>query len=79
MQNSRSEAIKAGLARAAERGRRGGRAPKVSDAAIAESIPLGTVKGAAAVGLSVSSYIRRRRIIEGAAKPMTRNRTKEPA
>lgn len=58
--------IMAGLERAAAMGRKPGRRPKVTDDQIRAAIPLGTTKGAAKVKLSVSSFIRRRRLIEGA-------------
>lgn len=67
MQNH-AEKIKAGLVQAAVRGRKPGRPRKVTDAQIMASIHLGTVKGAAFVGLSVSNYIRRRRVIEQGAE-----------
>lgn len=61
--------IMAGLAKAATMGRKPGRPPKVTNDQIRAAIPLGTAKGAATVGLSVSTFIRRRRLIEeGAAQ-----------
>lgn len=56
--------IMKGLAEAAARGRKPGRPVKVTDAQIRAAIPLGTTKGAAKVKLSVSTFIRRRRLIE---------------
>jgi DNA invertase Pin-like site-specific DNA recombinase len=56
--------IMAGLKKAAAKGRKPGRPPKVTADQIRASIPLGTTRGAASVGLSVSTYIRRRRMIE---------------
>jgi hypothetical protein len=53
--------IMAGLEKAAAKGRKPGRPPTVSDGKIRTAIPLGTTKGAAKVGLSVSTFIRRRR------------------
>lgn len=57
-----------GLARAAAKGRKPGRPNKVSDDDVRAAIPLGTVKGAAKVKLSVSTFIRRRRHIEEGAE-----------
>lgn len=65
---SHSCRVKAGLAKAAAKGRKGGRPPTVTDDQIRASTPLGTSKGAASVGLSVSTYIRRRRRIEESAE-----------
>lgn len=59
-----TEKIKAGLAKAADHGRRPGRPVKVPDDKIRAAIPLGTTKGAAKVKLSISTFIRRRRQIE---------------
>jgi hypothetical protein len=59
--------VREGLARAAAQGRHAGRPRKVTDDAIRNSIPLGTSAGAKEVGLSISSYIRRRRLIEDGA------------
>jgi DNA invertase Pin-like site-specific DNA recombinase len=56
--------IMAGLEKAAAKGRKPGRPLKVTDAQMRAVIPLGTVKGAAKVKMSVSSFIRRRRLIE---------------
>jgi hypothetical protein len=56
--------IMAGLKKAAAKGRHPGRKPKVTDDQIRAAIPLGTTKGAEKVKLSVSSFIRRRRLIE---------------
>lgn len=66
-----AEKIKAGQARAAALGRKPGRAKKVPDDQIRAAIPLGTVKGAAKAGLSVSTFIRRRRQIEENANANT--------
>lgn len=59
-----SEKIKAGLARAAIKGRKPGAPKKVTDDQIRAAIPLGTLAGAKKVKLSVSTFIRRRRAIE---------------
>jgi DNA invertase Pin-like site-specific DNA recombinase len=59
-----SERIKHGLARAAAKGRKPGRPVDVTDDRIRAAIPLGTLKGAQRVNMSVSSFIRRRRLIE---------------
>lgn len=56
--------IMAGLKKAAAKGRKPGRPVTVTDAKIRAAIPLGTTKGAAKVKMSVSSFIRRRRLIE---------------
>ncbi len=56
--------IMRGLAKAAAHGRKPGRPPKVTDEQIRAAIPLGTVRGAKRVKLSVASFIRRRRLIE---------------
>jgi DNA invertase Pin-like site-specific DNA recombinase len=64
MKKDHSERIKAGLAVAAAKGRKPGRPPKVTEAHMCAAIPLGTTKGAAKVKMSVSSFIRRRRLIE---------------
>lgn len=61
-----TEKIRAGLVRAAIRGRKPGRPTKVPDDKIRAAIPLGTIRGAAKVKLSVSTFIRRRRAIEEA-------------
>ncbi len=61
-----SAKTKQGLERAAALGRVGGRRPKVSDEDIRAAIPLGTADGARKVGLTISSFIRRRRLIEAA-------------
>ena len=63
-----AERTKQGLAKAAARGRKPGRAPKVTDAQVRAAIPLGTAKGARKLGVSVSTFIRHRRAIEEGAE-----------
>lgn len=60
--------VKAGLAKAAARGRKPGRQPKVTEAQVRAAIPLGTARGARKLGVSVSTFIRHRRAIEEGAE-----------
>ena len=53
-----------GMRKAAAKGRRPGPPQKVSDAEIIAAIPLGTLAGAKAVGLTKNQFIRRRRRLE---------------
>lgn len=62
-----AERTRQGLAKAAAKGRKPGRQPKLTEAQVRAVIPLGTVKGAKKLKVSVSTFIRhRRRIEEGA-------------
>lgn len=60
----RKEKTREGMRKAAAKGRRPGRPLTVSDAAIRRAIPLGTLAGAAKVGLTKAQFIRRRRRLE---------------
>ncbi len=68
MKKDRIKRIKDGLRKAAEKGRRGGAKPKVTEDQIRAAIPLGTLAGAAAAGVSRSTFIRWRRKIEESAE-----------
>lgn len=62
-----AERVRAGLARAAAHGRLGGRRVLASEAQIKAVAHLPNKEAAAALGMSVSGYKRRRRIIEESA------------
>lgn len=73
-----SRLIKAGMARAAEQGRRAGRRPgtsRVTNEQIRAVIHLGTGAGAAAVGLSTTQFRNRRNevLAEDAKEPSEAN------
>lgn len=59
-----SRLTKAGLAKAAKLGRKGGAPLKVTDVEIVAAIPLGTAAGAQKVGLSKVQFTKRRSRIE---------------